>query len=233
MSFILNSFRFPAAGGGTAPVIASLTDAEASGGSVDVDFTGLVSNNNYLIVVCTTRADNEVTTPTGWTEIVNELNFAITAGRSSRMQVFAKLSDGTETTVTFSGPGNHQLARGMVITGNDTTTPLNASAATNTSNTVGTVDIDSPTATSTVNDCLVIDIVGMGIDLNTLNSIANSNLTSLTEEYDIETSIGADSQQFVSSGVKASSGACGATTFDVTLDDDCNHLMAKLIIAPA
>ena len=91
-----------------APSVKNITAADAGATSATVDFTGLVSSGNFLVIHCESDPDfGTVNTPPGWTPFPGSPVDDTENGALCRATAFHRVSDGAETTVTLDGVTDH------------------------------------------------------------------------------------------------------------------------------
>jgi hypothetical protein len=191
----------------------SCTAAVPTGGSAPQ------ANDILLIVVessdSTTAAGTPNTPAGGWSKLFEETQGG-GATNVVTLTVFGKRAGGSETDVTIDGVGNHVAATMLVFSGCVTTgdawTVGTGNGGTAASATV--TGLNTPSAEN-----LVVMIVGVTRDANSTTTFANwanSNLTSILEREDNTTSSGAGGGIGVATGEKATAGATGDSTVDMT-----------------
>jgi hypothetical protein len=193
--------------------------------------SGYADNDIFLLFVET--ANQAITTPAGWTQVTNSPQSTGTAAAAGgvRLAVFWKLVSGTQSSVSVADSGDHQTAIIMCFRGCDTTTPIHISA--------GSVDASATSSlsctavTTTINNCLIINAIGLDKDLastNTLSAVTNSNLSSLTKQHDQTVASGFGGGLAVITGGLATAGGTGNTT--ATGDTSTTHAYLTLALAP-
>ena len=235
MSLIVNPHRFPApsgGGGGSAPTYVGAstvlktwqgdTDASISG-TVDFSSSGRASGD--MLVIAADTLNYAVSVPSGFTAFTSSPEGTGTQvgnfrNHASRLSLFYKISDGTETTITVTGAGAHLLAVGFVLRGVDQTTPIDVEAGDEAADWVN--PHNSPAVTTTGADRLVVVAASRTYSYSSVvNSVVNSNLSSLTTRLDEQ--IPPDTLDIqragllVVTGEKASAGSTGVTA--ITYDD--------------
>ena len=167
-----------------------------------------------MVCVMATSGTNLYTAPAGWYEFVNSPQIA--ASNDPHMCVFwkrATSSSETNPTIADVASDDAKIAvvftvRGVNTTGVPWNVILGGIAASNTA-------VSCPSGTTTLNNCLVVNIVAHGVDVSSTNefsSWANANLTSGTEHFDEANPGGGGYGLGIYSGVLATAGAFTNTT---------------------
>ena len=168
--------------------------------------------NDILLLVCETDAGDVVPAPAGYAAVTGSPQ----NGADTALHVFWKRAGASEAAPTPTRVGDHTVARvaafsGCVTAGN----PINAQAFSN--NAAGTSHT-IPGLTTTINNCLVVDVASVGRDsafTTHFSAWANADLASpsITEFMDGGDSAGGAGGMGGASGGKAVAGAVGTTTF--------------------
>jgi len=173
---------------------------------------GIVTND-ILLLFAESNSGQAVTIVDSGGGLWSQVTGSPQDSTASRLTVFWSRYNGAQTAPTTNDPGDHIIAsiaawRGCITTGNPW--DVTSSAVHNTSDTA----VSIPGATTTVANCLVVAIVGHGIDgaKVQVNSWANTSLSSLTERLDYSTSSGGGGGFGIAEGGKADAGAYNATT---------------------
>lgn len=137
----------------------------------------------------------------------------VVEGVNTQLTVIWRRYDGTGTAHAWGDSGDHNIGRYIAIRGCPTTgNPWNVVgvASSATSSTAATF----PGQTTTVLDTLVLEIIATGTDIGTgqLATITNGNYTSITSRMNDWTTSGAGGGFAMLSGLKATTGATGAST---------------------
>lgn len=143
----------------------------------------------------------------GWTELssspVESSSFA------HALHVLYKIAAGSDSSVSVSGLLNHAIARILVFSGVDGTTPINATAQQAAE--IGT-SITLPSVTTDVADCAIVHVAGTGRDTTattTFSAWTNANLASITEVADDTTGTAGGGGFGAAWGILAAAGASG------------------------
>lgn len=146
----------------------------------------------------------------GWTELSSS---PVEASSSSHaLHVLYKIAAGSDSDVAVSGLLNHAIARILVFSGVDGTTPINSTAQQAWA--VGT-EITLPSVTTDAADCAIVHVAGTGRDTNsttTFSAWANANLASITEVADDVTSTAGGGGFGAAWGILAAAGTSGTGT---------------------
>lgn len=141
----------------------------------------------------------------------------IVQGTNTQLSVVWARYDGVMTAHAWGDSGDHNIGRYVAIrdcptTGNPWHILSVATSAT--SNNSATW----PGVTTTVPDCLVLEILATGADIATaqISALTNSNYTSITEQIDNATTSGGGGVIICYSAIKATAGATGSSTATLT-----------------
>lgn len=204
----------------------------ASGGAISPSFASTGRTSGDLLVLAFETANEAVNTPSGWTQITNSPIGSGIAGDpgSVRLTVFYKISDGTETTVTSSGPANHITGRGFVVRGVHAASPIHITA----NGTSGSGVIVYPSVTTTVEETFVMMITGYDRDALSTDGIysglpTNSNLANITKRSDETSNLGAGGGIGLITATKAATGSLGTST----VGTGTSHSSANITLAVA
>ncbi len=199
------------------PTVHAFSTLASGAASVSADFTGLGHSSGDLLLIARMSANaptvGNVPPSGGWAEVSNSPQGVGTTDDVGgvALNIFWKISDGTETTVDLGDSGNVTAARAIVIKGNSAS-PINATAGDTDSS--GTTSRTLPGVTTTVADCRILHFAATDRD-NTGGSWAgqsNGNLTGTVEAFDSGTATGFGGGLMLWHGVKATAGATGSTS---------------------
>lgn len=155
----------------------------------------------------------------------------VVQGVNTQLCVLWKRATASESDPTVTGPSNHAVTRMIAIRG----CPLSGNpwnvvgvAASATSDT----SLVWPGATTTVADCLVLEIVATGADIGTaqLGALTNGAYASIVEQMDNWVITGAGGGIGLVSATKATAGATGQST--ATLTTASTKAYMTLALAP-
>lgn len=188
----------------------NLTPAEPTGSAED----------DILVMLCETRMqDTPPSPPSGWTEAAGSPNDTTqtSGGDNAQLSVFwirRGASAPSYTTTGGSSPYDHIAAQVAAFSGCITSgDPWDATAMTQDGWT-GSKHCDA--VTTNVADTLIVLGVASGknaTDSTNFFTWANANLTSVTEHMDQTNTVGDGGGVGMASGVKATAGDTGTTTF--------------------
>lgn len=173
-----------------------------------------------LILLFVESANENIATPTGFTQVTNSPVSTGTAAAIGgvRLAVFYRFATGADTTTSVADSGNHTTAIKMAFRGVHTTTPFDATPVSGIKATASTTATFPGITTATANAWIVH---ASALDLDaastaTTGTPTNANLTGLTERHDQTISGGVGGGLVVITGEKATAGATGNTTATVT-----------------
>jgi hypothetical protein len=195
--------------------------------------SGIEAGDLLLILVQT--ANQPVAVPSGWDNVPSSPRQVGTAGgtAATALQVFYKFAGSSESSVTISDGGNHQIARMVAYRGVREATPFNASAGS-----VGltaSTTVSYPSITTTVADCRVLLIEAHSLpDANSNTVVTNQSMASLLsgtiERVDNNTNAGNGGGFSLADGLKATAGSTG--TGSATLSTSANTARITLALWP-
>jgi hypothetical protein len=156
----------------------------------------------------------------------------VVQGVNTQLSVVWRRYDGVVTAHAWGDSGDHNIGRYIAVRGCPTTgNPWHivSVASSATSNTA----LSWPGVTTTVDDCLVLEILATGADISTaqIASITNGTYTSITEQIDNATALGGGGVIICYSATKATAGATGQSTG--TLTTAATKAYMTLAFAPA
>jgi hypothetical protein len=194
-------------------------EATINGIYVQAETGGYGSNPSYypgdyfFALIETNNQPVNISSGSRWAHAPNSP--VINAGANpTRLSVLYKKIIGDEDMIaSFTQAGNHHvqgsiLIRGAAVSGN----PFDVTAS---SNSGSGASISIPGATTTVNNCLIINAIGHNhseTSTNLVGSWTNSDLTSVTEGAERGVTTGTGGGIATSTGIKATAGTYGATT---------------------
>jgi hypothetical protein len=137
----------------------------------------------------------------------------VVQGVNTQLSVVWRRYDGVVTAHAWGDSGDHNIGRYLAVRGCPTTgNPWHivsvASSATS------STALTWPGVTTTVPDCLILEIAATSADIGTaqISSITNGNYTSITEQIDSATALGGGGVIICYSATFAGQGATGAST---------------------
>lgn len=198
----------------TLPTVVSVGAEFTSTGVPTATLPGTHAANDILVLVLQSSNESNITAPTGYTQLgpQNAIGAAATAG-TVKLSVFWKRDAGSESAPTIPDTGDHTYGMMFAVRGCPTANDpfhLMGNGYKLATSTTGT----SPKGVTAVDNCLVVDIFGHAVDNASAQASAeaNSDLASLTEQFDDGTTDGTGGGIVVVSGTKTTAGPVGATT---------------------
>lgn len=219
-------------GASAAPTVVAVT-AEFTSTAVPTATlpTGHALNDILVLVIQT--SNQSVAAPAGYTQLgpQNGIGVAVTA-LASRHCVFWKRDGGAESAPTIPDSGDHTYGFMFAIRGCPTTNDPFTFGGNGVKFATSTAGSGSASVT-VVDNTLVIDLFCGNADNASAegSSLANTDLSSVTEQFDDGTTDGTGGFLYMSSGVKAVAGPVKATT--VTWANTSSDLFMRLHFIPA
>ena len=213
----------------TPTVVAVGTSATGTGDVTPGLPTGHVTDDILLLFVQSSNQD--VTAPAGWTRLGPHAGLG-TAGAAgaTRLTIFWKRHDGSESDPTITDTGDHTLAQIMAVRGCPTVgDPFVCVGATKPKTTASTTGTASAGATP-VDACLVVNAFAHALDSASaaFSAPTNGDLASVTEQIDVATADGNGGGIGVVTGSLAKAGSFGPTTVTETSTVDVSLTFAML-----
>ena len=216
------------------PTIRGVGIMQGAAGSIThtIGGTSGISEPGDLILIFLESANEAFTAVTGYLQAPSSPQGTGTAAaaNATRLTIFYKFSDGTETTYVTGDSGDHNAVGSLVIRGVDRVNPFNANAG---DTAAASLTITCPAVTTTVPECMIINAVATDYDLNStavFSNPTNANLTSLTERIDGTTAQQDGGGLGVFTGLKATAGSTGTTTVTQVASEETARI--TLAIAP-
>lgn len=185
-----------------------------------------------VLPVETTQGSTDPTVSAGWTAFSGSPLSDGTGGTFSKFSVFYKFADSSsEGNVTVDDVGNHEVAMIATFSGVNRSNPINA-IATSTKTAASTTG-SFPSVTTTVDNCLILLVVGRPTDSSSttfFSNFVNINLSGLTEAGEAGTTDGNGGGFAIAYGTKATAGSTGTTTFTCT---NSTNTLFTVALAPA
>lgn len=180
--------------------------------------SGVVAND--LILLFVESANQNITTPSGFTQVTNSPVSTGTAAAAGgvRLAVFYQFATGADGTTSVADSGDHTTAIKMAFRGVNTTTPFDATPVSGVKTPASTTATFPGITTATAN-AWIVHASGLDRDAastTTVGTATNANLTGITEHHDQTISSGVGGGLVVITGTKATAGATGNTTATVT-----------------
>jgi hypothetical protein len=185
-----------------------------------------------LLLLLVETANQAVTTPSGWTEAPSSPQGTGTAAgtAATRLSLFYRWVDGTETNASVADSGDHQTAQIICYRGVDLSNPFNASAG-SVKDTASTA-VTFPSVTTTVDNCRVLLIEAHALpDSNSTAIVSghtNANLTDIIEQLDQNTNAGNGGGFSLADGAMETAGATGTSSATLTTSSVGAHITLAL-----
>lgn len=205
--------------------------AAAGAAALTVSLPTTRANDDLLLLLVET-ANQAVTTPTGWSIVAGTPQGVGTAAATTatRISLFYRFVDGSETNPSIADSGDHQIAQIICYRGVDPVNPFNASAGSvkSTASTTATF----PGITTTKDNCLVLLAEAHALPDSNSTAIAGtrsgSNLTGLVERLDNNTNAGNGGGFSLADGLKATAGSVTGGTVALTTSTVGAHITLAL-----
>ena len=219
----------------TLPAVASVGTAFGSTGVPTATLPSGQQENDILLLILQQSNQANVAAPAGYKQVgpQNGIGVAAAAG-STKMSIFWKRSTGAgETAPTIPDTGDHTYGVMIAIRGCPTTGDPFFFGDNNWNFTAGTSFTGPSGFASTIDACLIMDIVAHGVDSASaqFSAWANSDLTNVTEQFDGSTTDGTGGGIAVVTGTKATAGDIGATT--ATIANSTVYVASRICWIPA
>ncbi len=202
----------PVLGTNIPPRVRSVAAAAASTGAIKPPLPANVKEDDILVMFIET-ANQPVAVPSGWAHVAGS-PVEVASGNTTCLTVLWKRAGASETAPDIADPGDHIIARVMAVSGCiKIGNPWDVAKAE--TELVSDTSASAPTATTTVDSCLVLTAIATGSDVSSSANVSawtNPNLQALTERMDSWTAESGGGGFGVASGIKLKAGAIGATT---------------------
>jgi hypothetical protein len=194
--------------------------------------TSGISEPGDLILIFLESANQAFTAPSGYSQVTASPQGTGTAGQANatRLTIFYKISNGTETTYVTGDSGDHNTVCSFVIKDVDRENPINDSAG-NTA--AASTALTCPAVTTTVPECLIIIAIASDRDANSTANFSNpvnANLTSITERIDRTFNTALGGGLGIYTGLKSTSGSTGTTAVTQAASEETARI--TLALAP-
>lgn len=219
------------------PTIRGIGAIEAAAASIThtIGGTSGISEPGDLILIFLESANQAFTAPVGggYTQLASSPQGQGTAGgaNATRLTIFYKIADGTETTYVTGDSGDHNIICSFVLANVDKQEPINATAG---QSLVAATAIDCPSVTTTRPECLMILAMATDRDLNTTNANfsapVNANLTNFVERIDQTFNTQQGGGLGIYTAQKGTAGATGNTSFTQAATEETSNI--TIAIAP-
>lgn len=213
------------------------TGAVATGtNSITVGLPSGLANDDLLLLVIET-ANQATATPSGWSIATGSPQGIGTAAgtAATRLDVFYRVVDGTETSVSIANSVNHRIGRMIAYRGVDPASPVNTGAG----STKGTASTTAtfPSITTTADNCMVLLIEAHALpDANSTAVTSGqtmASLESITERLDNNTNAGNGGGFSLAEGIKVTAGSTGTGTATITSSVGAHITLALREAPPA
>jgi len=198
------------------PTWKSAGTAASGTGAVSAGMPSSFSAGDLLFMVVATANQAVATPPSGWTEVSSSPQGTGTAAgtAAARITVYAKIATGSEASTNIGDAGDHTLVNTFAIAGPHQTLASALHVVAGDVASTASTSVTFPGGTTTVNNCLILNIIANATDSATAQGSgwANANLGSVTEQLDFGTTSGNGSGITVISGTLNTAGAIGGTT---------------------
>jgi hypothetical protein len=195
------------------PTVVSTGTGVSGAAAVSIGMPSSFAAGDLLLMFVETANQAVATAPSGWTEDASSPQGTGTAAgaAATRLTIYRKISDGTETAINIGDAGDHTFGRTMAIRGVHQTTPIHQTSGTTAAS---STSVSCPSVTTSVNNCLILNAFTNVTDTTTSQSSGQSNgsLSGLTETIDQNISAGNGGGITVLSGGLATAGSTGNTT---------------------
>lgn len=201
-------------------------------GVIEVQPPASLQMNDFLVLVLNS-ANQAFTAMDGWTEMTNSPQSTGTAGAAGGVSagVYYKWTDGNEIFVHIVDPGSYVTGQMYAFRGVDRNIGVHVSAGSVDSS--ATTSLSCPSVTTTIDNCLIVNVIGLDKDLadsDTISSVTNASLGSVTEQHDQTVTAGAGGGIALITGTKAVAGGSGNTT--ATGDTSTTHAYVTFALPP-
>lgn len=142
--------------------IAAGTKGEGTGDIVPT--VGTHTAGDLLILGVQSRTSESVSAPSGWTAIPGGMVSCGAASASCRITLFFKFTAGSEGNPTVTDPGDHAYGKIWTFRGVNASTPFHRCSAFPGRANDATGRAFWPGIVTSLNDCLVLNFLGWGLD---------------------------------------------------------------------
>ncbi|HEY3142151.1 MAG TPA: hypothetical protein VGJ86_13530 [Acidimicrobiales bacterium] len=175
--------------------------------------------DDIVLIVCENTGGEAAPAASGYAHISSDATpvSPVVQGVNTQLSVLWKRAGAGESAPTVTGPSNHAATRTISIRGCPTIgNPWHVVAVA--SSATSSTAASWPGVTTTVPDCLILEIIATGTDttIAQLGVLTNGNYTSITEQMDNWTNVGAGGGIGLVSATFAAQGATGQSTATLT-----------------
>ena len=235
MSMIINAHRFavsPPVGGGAMPTFVGLSTIANSSSSASISFQNSGRQAGDLLMIGIGVANEPLSSsdiPTGFTNLGFFGAGGISATTSTGVNVVYKISNGSETTISFPDLGDYIIVGGIVVRGVNQANPIHATQFSR--GLFGNQHIIEG-VTTTIPNCFIAGFSSLSDNTNTSN-LANPNIDSITEQFKIISLSSHDGTLFGFTGEFADPGNIGNTTYTSQLQEFSTSFICAVAPAPS
>ena len=219
---------------GAIPTYVHQGDFTSGTGAISVPVPVGYYQNGDIFILLVSTANEDITTPDGWTQVANSPQGTGTAGSAGgvRLAVFWKIVSGTQSAVSIADSGNLNIGKIFCFRGFEPSEPFNVTAGS--VNTPASTDWSCPAVTTTIPNCLILNCIAQDRDATTentsLTAASNANLSNFTKRHDQTTNAGSGGGLGLYYGGKAVAGDTGTTS--VTSATSTTAAFITLALAP-
>lgn len=222
------------------PTVVSVSSLDSATASITHNIGGtlgganVTKNRGDLIIIFLESANQAFTAPVGggYTQLTANGTGTAGAAAATRLTIFYKISNGTETTYVTGDSGDHQTVGSLIIRGVDRENPINTSAG---AAAAANVTVTWSAVTQTRPECMIINAAAFDRDANigppyTTAGPTNANLTNITERFNRVFNTGQGGGLGVWTAQKSTATTTGATT--ATQPTSLVYVQHTIAIAP-
>ena len=220
------------------PSVVAVGAVASGAGAITPPFPASITDNDILLTVAECEgvtAPGAYTLPSGWGQVSTDGTpvSPVVQGTNTRLTVIWRRFVAGDTAPSLGDSGDHNLGRMIAIRGCPTTgNPWNivSVAVEATSDT----SASWPGVTTTVPDCLILEILATSADIASaqISTITNATYTSITERMDNGIITGNGGVIICYSGIKATAGATGSSTATLTTAGFKAYMTLAMMPAP-
>jgi hypothetical protein len=214
------------------PTVVNVGAAAASLNAITPAFPAGIAADDILVTIAESvgGANYPSVPPAGWAHI--DSVSPVVQDTNTQLTVIWRRYDGTGTAPSLGDSGDHNVGQMIAIRGCPTTgNPWNIVAVA--LDAISDTTAVWPGVTTTVADCLILEIAATSADAAgaQVTAMTNVNYTSITERIDAGLTSGNGGCIICFSGIKATAGATGASTS--TVATAAFKALMTLAMAPA
>lgn len=217
------------------PTVRGVGTVQSNAASITHTIGGAaVPQRGDLILIFLESANQAFTAPVGggYTQLTSSPQGTGTAGgaNATRLTIFYKISDGTETTYVTGDSGDHNIITSLILANVDVENPINATAG-NTA--AASTTVTCPSVTTTVPECLIILAMSSDRDANSTanwSAPVNANLANFVERRDQTFNTANGGGLGIYTAEKGTAGSTGTTNFTQGASEETGRI--TIAIAP-